>query len=442
MMSARRIRGLAAVGVIAAGQLVSLTGSELSAFALGIWVYQRTHSVMQFALIVICESLPQIFVSPLAGLLVDRWNRKTVLVLADAVGVLACLLLGAVALFGSIAPWHVGAMVLVTSACRAFQVPALSAVTTLLVGKEQLGRASGMLQLGQAASQMMAPILGGALSAVVPLSAIIGIDLCTFALSIATILVVHVRLAPPSVEGQYLKGTFRGETLATWRFLKVRSGLLALLGVIALTNIVSATAEILLTPLILRLAGPQTLGLILALAGVGMLCGAGLMSVWGGPRKKISGVLGFCALFGLSLILGGTRPSLGLMATAAFAAMFWIPLVSGCSQALWQAKVPPDLQGRVFAFRQMISRGLTPLALLLAGPLADRVFEPRMLEGGALARSAGALIGVGPGRGVALLFMAMGIIPILASAAATAYPPLRSLDELPDAAAEPSDAAG
>lgn len=158
------------------------------------------------------------------------------------------------------------------------------------------------------------------------------------------------------------------------------------------------------------------------------------MSAWGGPRTKVYGVFGASMIIGIGLMIAGLRPSLTAVALGAFVAFFAIPIGNGSSQAIWQRKVEPDIQGRVFALRRTISQAATPIALLLVGPLVDRVLEPLMADDGALADSLGSVIGTGSGRGAALMMLIMGLLAIGATAIAYSYQPLRNLErDVPDA---------
>ncbi len=161
------------------------------------------------------------------------------------------------------------------------------------------------------------------------------------------------------------------------------------------------------------------------------------MSVWGGPKRRVDGVLLGMIVMGFFFILFGLRPWIPLMAVTGFCALFMNPIINASSQALWQSKVAVDVQGRVFAVRRMIAWSVMPLAYLLAGPLADRVFNPLMVEGGALAGSLGWLVGVGPGRGAGLMFVIIGILSIIVPLLGYLNPHVRMVDsELPDAVTE------
>jgi hypothetical protein len=167
-----------------------------------------------------------------------------------------------------------------------------------------------------------------------------------------------------------------------------------------------------------------------------MLFGSMLMSAWGGPKRRINGVLGFQLLTGLCFILAGLRPSAQLIAVAAFFFFFSLPFINGSSQAIWQSKIAPQVQGRVFAVRRMIAWSSVPFSYLIAGPLAEYVFEPLLAAEGPLASTVGRLIGAGPGRGIGFLFIIMGILTLLIVLAGYSYPRLRHLeDEVADAVA-------
>jgi MFS transporter, DHA3 family, macrolide efflux protein len=167
-----------------------------------------------------------------------------------------------------------------------------------------------------------------------------------------------------------------------------------------------------------------------------MLLGSIVMSTWGGPKpgRRIQVVLALAFLQGLLIITDGLQPSAMLITAVGFVYLFVNPIITGSDMAIWLSKIPPSIQGRVFATQRMLSWSTVPLAFLVAGPLADYVFEPLMREGGALAGSVGQIIGIGPGRGIALLFIVMGALMVLVTVAASLYPRLRHLEaEVPDA---------
>jgi MFS family permease len=420
--------------VIWFGQLISTLGSGLTGFALGVWVYTETGSTTLFALNMLAYTLPNILISPLAGALVDRWDRRWVMIMSDSGAALSTLAVAILLLTGRLEIWHIYIATAVNAAFSTFQWPAYSAVTTLLVRKENLGRAGGMVQIGEAISQLISPALAGAMFVTTGLQGVVLVDFATFLFAIGTLLVV--RLPNPEVSAESLagKGSLLKESVYGWKYIAARSGLLGLLIVFAATNFLSGLSNPLIAPLILDMTSPDVFGYLASIVGLGMLLGTLVMSTWGGPKRRVHGVLAFLMLSGVFMILMGLRPSIPLMAVAGFGLMFTMPIINGSSQAIWQSKVPPDLQGRVFSVRRMIAWSTLPLAYVTAGQMADNVFRPLLSEGGALAGTVGRVLGVGAGRGIGLMFVVIGFLAILAAGSGYLNPRVRWVeDELPDA---------
>jgi MFS family permease len=335
---------------------------------------------------------------------------------------------------GRLEVWHIYIVTALSSAFSTFQWPAYSAATSLLVPKEHLGRAGGMVQIGEAISQLVSPAIAGVLFVTIGLTGVILIDFATYLFAVVTLLIVQIPRPAVTTEGQAGKGSLLREAGYGWKYIVARPGLVGLLMVFAATNFLSGLWNPLITPLILDMSSPAMLGYLFSIVGVGMLLGTLVMSAWGGPKRRIHGVLGVMMISGMFEMLFGVRPSLALMAIAGFGAMFTMPIINGSSQAIWQSKVAQDVQGRVFAVRRMLAWSTTPLAYIAAGPLADRVFNPLLVEGGPLASTVGRVIGVGPSRGIGLLIIVLGLLTVLVCALGYLNPRVRHLEsELPDA---------
>ncbi len=425
------------------GQVVSLMGSGLTGFALGVWVFQRTGSITQFALIAVCSRLPGIVISPIAGALIDRWDRRRTMIYSDIGAGLTVLGIALLYIAGRLEVWHICVAMTANSALSAFQWPAYSAATTMLVPKRHFGRAAGMVQTGEALGHIVSPALGGVLLAAISLHGIFLVDFATFLFAIATLFLVRIPAPLKTSHGEDEKKSLIDEVTYGMRYITSRPGLLALLIFFAAANFLGGFILVLTTPLVLSFATPAVLGTVLSVGGSGMLFGSIVMSAWGGPRRRVNGVLGFQLLSGFCFILAGLRASAELVAVAAFLFFFTLPFVSGSSQAIWQSKVSPDVQGRVFAVRRMIAWSSVPLSYMVAGPLAQYVFEPLLAQGGPLAGSVGRFIGTGPGRGIGFLFIIMGGLTLLLVVCGYLYPRLRLLedelaDTVPDAGALPA----
>ena len=415
------------------GQLVSLIGSGLTNFALGVWVYQRTGSVTQFSLILLFGLLPSIVVSPLAGAMVDRWNRRWCMILSDSGAGVTTVAIALLLVVNNLQLWHIYLAVGLSSIFKAFQLPAYTASTALLVPKEDLPRANGMVQSGQACAQLISPLLGGVLLGVIQLQGVILIDFATFLFALITLLLVRFPDAKTDVVPKEEKTSLWQEAIEGSTYIFVRAGFLALLIVFALDNFVTGMVEALLTPLVLSFTSVTVLGTIQSLGGAGMLVGSVAISIWGGTRPLIRGIFAFDILAHLCILALGLRTDAALFSLARFLFFFSLPIINSSVFTILLRKVPPAIQGRVFATMQTIAFSCIPLAYVVAGPLAERIFEPLMAADGLLAGSIGQIIGVGPGRGIGLLFITMEIVAILVTVAVYRYPRLRFVeDELPD----------
>jgi DHA3 family macrolide efflux protein-like MFS transporter len=415
------------------GQLISLVGSGLTGFALGVWVYQRTGSVTQFSLILLFTALPGIIFSPIAGALVDRWDRRWAMILSDTGAGVCTLMIALLLMANHLEVWHIYIIMTLSSTFSAFQWPAYSAATTLLVPKEHMGRASGMVQMGEAVAQIASPTLAGVMMGYIGVGGVILIDFATFIFALLTLYFVRIPAAPTTDEGAESKGSLLREAAYGWQYIVKRPGLLGLLMLFAITNFTGGIVEVLFTPLVLSFATAAILGMILSVGGLGFLTGSLTMSVWGGPKIRVNGIFMFLLVQSVVLFMAGLPTSVPILAIAAFLFFFGHPIINGCSQAIWQVKTAPDVQGRVFAVRRMIAWSSLPFAYLVAGPLADDIFEPLMREGGALAGSIGSLIGTGEGRGIGLLYILLGILSLIATALSYLSPYLRKVEEeLPD----------
>jgi hypothetical protein len=414
-----------------AGQLVSGLGSTMSAFALQFWVYGETGSVTSLAMIALSFSIPTVVIAPFAGALVDRWDRRRVMFAADTAAAVATLGLAGLYATDRLAVWHVGLAVAIIAVGQVFQQPAWLASIALLVPKQHLGRANGLVQVNDGVSLVLAPALAGTVLVIGGLQSVLLIDVATFLVAMATLAVV--RFPRPERHPTESKPSLLGEAGLGWRFVRERPGMFGLLWIFAGVNFSLAFINVLLIPLIVAFSSEATAGGVFSASGFGLLAGSVLVSAWGGPKRRVRGLMLSIAAGGVAVVACGLRPSIPLVAMSIVTLMSLVPIANTASQVLWQLKVPPAMQGRVFSIRRMISQGISPIAILASGPLADRVFEPLLAEDGAFAGSIGRIIGVGAGRGVGLMFVITGVMTLILGLIGYALPRIRNLEsELPD----------
>ena len=427
-------QGMKTFFIIWIGQLISMLGSGLTSFALAVWIFEQTGKATPFALTVLFGNLPRILLLPVAGSLADRWNRRLVMILSDVGNALVTIGVFVLLSFGSLQFWHIYLIATVGSIFSAFQEPAYTASITMLVPKKNLSRANGMVQMGQAIEMVITPVIAGVLFVTIGFSNILIIDFVTFLFAVGALLIVRIP-QPKLAEQDEKKASVWSDAKFGWDYLKARPGLFGLLWYYAMVNFLLNWSGVLVGPMVLSRFPASTLGTVQMFAGMGMLTGGILSSVWAGPKRRISAVIGFIGLALVGMVVSGLRPNPFFIGGGLFWLMIFIPLASASSQAVFQAKVEPSVQGRVFSIRAMISRSVMPIAYLLAGPLADRVFGPLMDAGGAWANTfLGTVLGTGAGRGIGLMFVMSALTGIIVTIFVYANPRIRNVeDELPDA---------
>ena len=432
-MEDKRPTGIWAFGLVWAGQVISLLGSSMTWFALTLWAWQTTGQVTTFALVSFFAFIPTLLFSPLAGALVDRWNRKWVMILSDFGATLATFIVLLLYLTHNLQIWHLYVVGTVGGVFLALQVPAYSAAMTLVLPKEHYARAEGLIELGQSLAGILAPLLAATLLGLLHLNGILLIDLFTFLIALVTLL--WARLPEPRVmETRHVhRETLWQATLYGFRYIFRRRSLVALQTIFFFGNLLEACGSTLVAPMLLaRTHNNQLmLGSVQSVGAMGGVLGGMLVGIWGGPRRKIHGILIGWALSNLlGIALMGLGSSFLVWATASFFFAFFTPIVNGSYQAILQSKITPAVQGRVFATKLLITQIPFPLAMLFVGPLADHVFEPALMPSGPLAASAGQLVGTGPGAGMALILLLAGLSGTLIVLAGYAFSSLRNIEEL------------
>ena len=430
--------GTRAFGAVWLGQMISFIGSGLTSFALGVWVLQKTGEITQYALISMFFVLPGVVLGPLAGTLVDRWDRRKAMLISDLGAGLSTLSIAVVYLLGGLQVWTIYVAVFISGAFGSLRMPSMMAAMTQMIPRKNFGRASGMMEIVQIGEYLIAPAVAGGLMGKIGLAGVIMIDFTSFLFAISILLFVRIPRAAATAEGRAGRGSMLQETAYGWKYIMARPGLAALMLLFAISNFTTEMTVVLFAPLILSFGTTAQLGLAMSLISSGFLVGGILMSIWGGPKRRLRAVIIFMILMGLFSALIGLRASVGPIIISGFLATLCVPILSGSNQVIWQKKVSPDVQGRVFAIRRTIVLATPLLTYVIAGPLADHVFEPMMAVNGSLAGSIGQILGMGPGRGIGLLFVVMGLVLVLVTAVSCLFPQLRQVeDDLPDAVTAP-----
>lgn len=431
-----RLNGMQKFSIIWFGQMLSMFGTATTRFALLVWAYQQTGQATTTALLGFFSFILYLLVSPVAGVIVDRFDRRLIMILADFGAGLMTLVLLILHASNQLQISHLYLAEFLVGGFDAFQVNAYNTSVTSLVPKEQYGRTSGMRSLAYSASQVAAPLLAGVLLALVGLNGVMLIDILSFGIGITPLLFIAI---PHPVVAQHdqPQASFWQDITLGFRYILQRPGLLGLLLNFVAINLTAAiTYFAILAPMVLARSGNDelALGTVQSAMGVAGILGGIVMSVWGGPKKRIHGIF---LIGAISFLTGDMLMAVGrtplLWALGGFIGTFFVPIIVGCDRAIWQSKVEPEVQGRVFSVQGMISDTTMPIGYLIAGPLADRLFEPAMQPGGALVPFFGGLVGTGTGAGMGLMFFCTAILGTIVCLSGYLIPSVRNVEkELPD----------
>ncbi|HLP89569.1 MAG TPA: MFS transporter [Nostocaceae cyanobacterium] len=423
------IKEIKSFGLFWLGQSLSEIGTRLTGFGLSIWVYQNTHVVTQLSLVIFFTTLPGVLITPIVGALVDRWNRRWTIIISDVAAALITLTLAILLLTDNLQLWHTYVTAFLTSVCGSFQMTAKAAAIPMMVPKEQIGRANGLIQFSTAVGQLTAPILAGILIAGLELKGLLLIDIGTYIIAFFTLIFVYIPQPEPSEKlGQGIFAIFN-EIIYGWELISSQLFLIILMAFMTLYFFINGLTTVLIDPLILSFASTATFGSVMSIAGLGMVCGSILMSIWGGGKKSISTLLTFSALNGVGLIIAGFKPFIPTIAIGIFISFFTIPIIMGSNSTIWQTNINPNVQGRVFS----LFGGITGLGLafgnLSASPLADQILEPMLSSDGLLANTIGQLLETGTGRGIGFLMVIEGLLILLTSITLYNFLQFRGLEQ-------------
>ncbi|NBD36540.1 MAG: MFS transporter [Chloroflexi bacterium] len=363
------------------GQAFSMVGSSLVRFALVWWLTEETGSATVLTSATLISSLPMIGLAPFAGALVDRWDRRWVMVIADA---MIALFTGALAyLFwlGIAEVWHVYVVLFLRAFGDVFQTPAMRASTSLLVPKDQLARVGGLNETLLGVINIVSPPLGALLVETINMQGTLAIDLITAMMAIGPLLFIRIPQPPIiRVEGGGAGSSVWQEMITGFRFVWQWQGLFFMFMVLGGLRFFMAPAFSLLPLMVTDHFGGEALelGWINSAHGLGFIAGGFLLSIWGGfKRRTATAVLGLAGL-GVGSLAFGLVPAdaFWLAMVAMFLRTMMLPMVRGSVMAIFQIHVPPDLQGRVFNLLLSSLSLMAPVGLALGGPLADAYGVP------------------------------------------------------------------
>ncbi|WP_214321296.1 non-ribosomal peptide synthetase/MFS transporter [Nonomuraea sediminis] len=415
---------------VASGQLVSILGSALTEFAIPIWIYLTTGSLAQFALLAVVALVPGMVVAPLAGAVVDRASRRTVMLAGDVAALATQLGLGLLLWTGNLHTWEIYPLLGLLSVALTFQRLAYGSAVPQLVPKRYLGHANGVVQMATGMTQLIVPLAAAGLMAVIGLEGILVLDVASYAFAIAVTALVRF----PSSMAWRRKEPVLAEMAAGFRYTWGDQGFRQMLVFFAVLNVFLSPLFLMISPLVLSFGSLADVGRVSFASGLGVFLGGLAMAAWGGPGGGRMRAVLWCtlALAAFSLVTG-LRADLVTIGVGAFGMSLWVTLLNGVYATIVQVKVPQRFHGRVFALNTLIAWSTLPIGFGLVAPYGAAVLDPLLAPGGPLAATVGSVIGTGAGRGIGFMYVLFAVaMAVLAIVALRSRLP-RVLDGSPDA---------
>lgn len=388
------------------GELISSIGSGMTAFALSIYVYELTGSVSYVSLVTLLAYMPTILLSPVGGVLADRYDRRLLMIIGDLFSGLGLIYILWQIQIGNTGMMPILLGVTFNAVFVALLEPSYRATVTDLLTEEEYGKASGMVQIAGNAKYLISPALAGIILGVADIRVILLIDICTFIVTVSMVASVRKTVRKPikrETQGVFL------EMKEGLMFLARNKGIRSLVIIMAFVCFFMGFVQTLTGPMVLAVSDAKTVGFLESVCAVGMLVG----SIWivvVGVKKSYAVVLGIAGVFcGISMALAGISTNIMITGIGIFLFFLMLPFMNTCADVLVRVSIPNELQGRVWGMISLLTQIGTVVAYMICGILADYVFEPMFLDGGLLADSLGRLIGTGKGRGIGFLLILSGL---------------------------------
>ena len=419
--------------ILIATQALSIIGSSMTGFAIGVWIFTETGNTTPLLYVSLFTFLPRGLFGSFAGVFADRFNRKRLIILSDAGQAIPTLLLALAFATGQFQIWQLYTAALIQGCFGMIQGPSLSASITMLVPDSHRDRANALTQVVGPVAGIVAPILGGLLYTVIGVTGVLAVDFVTFIIAVLVISSIHIPQPKQSTESQKAKGSLLREMRGGLAFLMTRRGLLILSCYFMFLNFMTEGVWRLMTPYILTRVNynENILGVILATSSAGLVTGGLIPIVWRGTKTRIHTVFPALAAGAIGLMLFALAKTPLLLAVIVFAMMLPYKLCNALLSSVQQAKIPPDMQGRVFGLLGQISLFAIPLSMLITGPLVDKVLEPAVQQPG-WARLA-PYFGSEAGAGMALYIFTCGLIVCIMTLLVYALPIVRYIErDLPN----------
>ncbi|MZP29178.1 MFS transporter [Heliobacterium undosum] len=413
--------------VVWSGQLISNIGSGLTAFTLGLFVYQTTESATSYALLMLFSFLPSLLLKPVGGVLADRFDRRLMMITGDLGSAMGLLFILGWLLSGHLALWQIYTGAAISSVFAALQNPAYKASVSDFLPEERFAQASGLMQLAASSQYLVSPVLSGFLFNRIDIKYILLIDMATF--FIAVLAVFFVRANQATSLRKVEKPQLFSEMREGFHAITGNKGIVILIAITSVLCFYIGFLQTLFGPMLLHLMDAESFGVTQALCAAGLLVSSLLIGVMGGSERHVSTISLSLFLVGLFYAWIGCSTNRHFIIVSGFLFFFTLPFVQTSLEVLIRRNVDNEKQGRVWSIISLVTQLGYPVAYGLAGPLADDVFNPLLMEQGLLAPTVGRLIGAGTGRGIGLMFIIAGVLVILLAAAISRNRAIRDLEK-------------
>jgi MFS family permease len=387
------------------GQFISIIGTGLTVFSLGIYVYQQTNTASSYVLILICAFLPPLLLKPYGGILADRYDRRLMMIVGDLGATLGLLFIFYVMLKGNIELWQIYLGIAASSVFSAFQEPAYKALITDLLPEAQYAKASGLMQLASSAQYLISPFLAGILLTIIGIEFIFLIDVTT--LLIASFIVIWVRNTLGATTKQP-KQNIKADFIEGVREFSRNKGVVNLVITTMLLLFFVGLLQSLFIPMLLNLTTVKAVGISQSVCATGILLGSLSIGLFGSKGKHVKTLSISLLISGIFFAGLGLSMNMIFVTLAGFMFFATLPFINTSIEVLIRKNIDNTKQGRVWSIISMVTYLGSLIAFAVAGFLADKVFNPLLVLDGSLAETVGLIIGVGEGRGIALMFIISG----------------------------------
>ena len=407
-------------------QLIANIGSGLTAFSLGVYVFQKEQTATSVALVTLCSFLPSILLSPIGGVLADRFDRRMMMIIGDLGSALGLIFILATMQSGAIKLWQICIGVAFSSVFVALLAPAYKATVTDLLTEDQFSKASGLVQTAASSQYLLSPIIAGFLLNATNIETILIIDISTLAVTISAVFLIKKNLQP--VQKNRQTQHFLIDLRDGWKTVTSNKGIFHLILLLSAITFYIGFLQTLLGPMVLSFSDAQTLGMAKSVSAIGMLVSSLFIGILGIRQKYTAMLITGLSFAGLFFSLMGLKANIYFITGAGFLFFCALPFINTSADVLIRRHIPNEQQGRAWGIIGVVSQLGYIVAYGLAGFLADRVFNPLLMNGGLLAPTVGKIIGTGPGRGIGLLFIISGVFVIVLAVIVSGAQSIRDLE--------------